>query len=91
MQIISQDFEERLIKELSKKVDEVVNRIEETYVVKSEYLSLKKAAVYADTSYPTIQKWLKMGLPITIIDGVQRIKRSDLDDFMNTFKIGDTI
>lgn len=88
MQVVSDDFETWLIEALSQKVDQSIKEIEEKQAIQSEFLTLKKACVYTSTSYPTLKGWIKQGLPVTVLQGTQRIKRSDIDDFMAKHRIG---
>ena len=46
-----------------------------------EYLNVK--------SYATIHKLIDQGLRVSVINGVKRFDRLDVDEFMNSKKIGD--
>jgi excisionase family DNA binding protein len=47
-----------------------------------EFLSDRSAARYADVSTSTVERWRKAGLRSYIVNGVVRIKRRDLDAWM---------
>lgn len=51
----------------------------------SEWLDLKSAAKYADVSYNTFIKFRKMGLKVTEIDGIKRVKKSEIDRFLEKY------
>lgn len=49
----------------------------------SGYLTMKDAGDYLSVSRNTLVKFIsEYDLPITIIDGTKRIKKSDIDEFM---------
>ena len=49
----------------------------------SGYLTMKDAGDYLSVSRNTLAKFIsEYDLPITIIDGTKRIKKSDIDEFM---------
>lgn len=49
----------------------------------SGYLTMKDACDYLSVSRNTLAKYInEYDLPITIIEGTKRIKKSDLDEFM---------
>ncbi|GIN57938.1 hypothetical protein J8TS2_22570 [Lederbergia ruris] len=47
-----------------------------------EWLDLKSAAKYANVSYNTFMKFRQMGLKVAEIDGVKRVKKSEIDRFL---------
>lgn len=50
-----------------------------------EYYKLNEAARVAHITTRTLYTWTRdKGLPIIIIDGIKRIKRADLEDFMDS-------
>lgn len=51
----------------------------------SEWLDLKSAAKYAGVSYNTFIKFRKMGLKVTEIDGIKRVKKSEIDRFLEKY------
>ncbi|NKC68866.1 helix-turn-helix domain-containing protein [Vagococcus fluvialis] len=47
------------------------------------YMNIKKACEYLSVSRGTLNKFIREdGLPITVIDGIKLISKSDLDEFM---------
>ncbi|MXQ48135.1 DNA-binding protein [Streptococcus pneumoniae] len=48
------------------------------------WLSISKAAHHACVSDNTIRKWLKEGLNLYQIDGTKRIKKSELDEYIES-------
>lgn len=59
--------------------------IQEIHIENSnkEWMSLKEGAAYAGVSYNTLMKFRFMGLKICEIDGVKRISKSEIDNFLN--------
>ena len=47
-----------------------------------EWLDLKSGAKYANVSYNTFMKFRQMGLKVAEIDGVKRVKKSEIDRFL---------
>lgn len=82
MQVISKDFERKLLESVNRQVDQTIRLIERKYAVRNEYFSKTNACTYADIEYPTLEKWIKQGLPISKVGGKYLIKRSDLDEFI---------
>lgn len=52
-----------------------------------EWFNLDSASKYVGVSRSTIDKFLRLGLQVTKIDGVQRINRHNLDSFMMDHEI----
>lgn len=50
----------------------------------SEWLDLKSAAKYAGVSYNTFIKFRMMGLKVTEIGGIKRVKKSEIDRFLKS-------
>lgn len=47
------------------------------------YYSLPEVATLSGVSRRTVFNWVyKMGLPVAVLDGTQRVKREDFDAFM---------
>lgn len=53
----------------------------------SGWLSIKRACKHADISYPTLQEWLGLGLPLYKINGTKRINIDELDSFIRKNRI----
>lgn len=57
-------------------------------VTDSRYLNFKHAMQYLDiTSYSTLDKYIKAGLPVVFVANSRRIDKQDLDTFMRNKKI----
>lgn len=53
------------------------------------YLKLGEAPAYANVSLDTFKKWRSQGLiPITVINGIQRVDRYDIDKLFLKYKVG---
>ncbi|RSK28521.1 DNA-binding protein [Bacillus sp. HMF5848] len=52
---------------------------------KSEWMSLKEGASYANVSYNTFIKFREMGLKVCEIDGVKRVSKTEIDNFLNSY------
>lgn len=48
-----------------------------------EWMSLKEGAAYAGVSYNTFMKYRLLGMKITIVDGIKRISKTEIDRFLN--------
>ncbi|SQB83942.1 Helix-turn-helix domain [Streptococcus dysgalactiae] len=51
------------------------------------WVSIDSAAHYADCSSNTIRKWIRMGLNLYQIDGTKRIKKDELDEFIESHQV----
>lgn len=51
---------------------------------RSEWMSIKEGAKYADVSFNTFMKFRTMGLKISEIDGVKRVSRKEIDHFLES-------
>lgn len=47
----------------------------------------KQASEYLDVSYNTLQKFIQSGLPVVNVDGVQLIRKVDIDSFLEKNRI----
>ncbi|MEK4284188.1 hypothetical protein [Ureibacillus sp. FSL K6-0165] len=48
-------------------------------------MNLKEEAEYARVSFNTIKKFILMGLKVSEIDGIKRVSKSDIDDFLKSY------
>jgi len=87
MQVLSKDFEDRILNEVSTQVRKAIVQIENNYAVRSEYFNKKNACIYADITAPTLDKWIAKGLEIAKINGSYCIKKTDLDEFIEAHKL----
>lgn len=62
----------------------IVSTIEETLSNNTfkEWMSISEASKYASVSYNTFSKFRAMGLKICEIDGIKRISRKEIDNFL---------
>ncbi|GGA43283.1 DNA-binding protein [Psychrobacillus lasiicapitis] len=49
----------------------------------SEWMSLKEGAKYAGVSYNSFIKFRVMGLKVSEIDGIKRVSKKVIDNFLN--------
>lgn len=74
-------------KDLKEALDNLLKRIEKSFEEKlsanKEWMSLKEGAAYAGVSYNTFLKYRLLGLKITVIDGIKRISKTEIDRFLN--------
>lgn len=82
MQLLSNEFEEKIMSEINKQVKKTLLHIENNYAVRTEYFNKKNACIYADVTAPTLDRWIAKGLKIAKINGSYCIKKSDLDEFI---------
>ena len=82
MQVLSDNFMNKIMDKILTMVDKTLKSIEQNYAVKSRYLNKKNACVYADIAPATLDRWIAKGLPITKIDGCFRIDVQEIDKFM---------
>lgn len=56
---------------------------EKKLTAKKEWMTLKEGAAYAGISYNTLMKFRLLGMKIFEIDGVKRISKTEIDNFLN--------
>ncbi|MGE7910776.1 helix-turn-helix domain-containing protein [Lysinibacillus xylanilyticus] len=64
-------------------VNQTLQIAKQTFVI-SEWMSLKEGAKYAGVSYNTFMKFRGMGLKISEVDGVKRVSRKEIDQFLES-------
>jgi len=69
---------EHLVEELK------VNNLKNESQMHSEWLSLKEAAKYAGVSYNTFITFRHMGLKVCEIEGIKRVSRKEIDNFLES-------
>ena len=89
MNVISEEFQQVLINEVTRQVDVAIREIIKTYAIRNRYLNKSKACVYAGITAPTLDQWLAKGLPISKIDGTYCIDTVDIDRFIKRHRIGE--
>lgn len=71
----------------------IVKTMEKTFqqyferMATKEYMSIKEACEYIGVAFTTFQKFRQMNLPVIEIDGVKRVKKSDIDEWLEQYKI----
>lgn len=52
-----------------------------------EWLSLREAATYVGVSYNTFIKFRNMGLRVAEIEGIKRVSRKEINNFLEKYSI----
>ncbi|MCU0082621.1 helix-turn-helix domain-containing protein [Streptococcus danieliae] len=84
MNILSEEFEESLKIAVRTQFKESFTEFLEHESSDKGWLSLESAAKHADCSSNTIRKWIRMGLNLYQIDGTKRVKKAELDEFIES-------
>lgn len=50
-----------------------------------EWMSIKEACDYIGVAYNTFMKYREMGLKVCEIEGVKRVSKAEIDNFLNKF------
>ncbi len=82
------DFEilpeiENELKELVLRATKEALETSEYQLKRKEWMSLKEGAAYAAVSYNSFLKFRAMGLPICEIDGIKRVSKKQIDEFLH--------
>lgn len=85
--VLPEDFDTELKKEIRRAVMEAFLEMKPQMVAKPDYYNLGAAANAAGIARNTLNNWIKKGLPVVIVGGTKRIKRTDLEKFMEGSKI----
>lgn len=88
MQILSDQFLENMMNDITTKVDRSLRSIEKKYAIRARYVSKKNACIYANIAPTTLEKWLAKGLAISKIDGCYRIDVQNIDKFIKDNELG---
>lgn len=75
--ILGEEAGKRLIKTIEKTIKEYFEK-----QTTKEWLSISEACSYAGVSYNTLIKWKMMGLKICEVDGVKRVSKKAIDEFL---------
>lgn len=73
-----QPDEHDILKMIKEQFEKYFNYIND----QQEWLDLKSAAKYANVSYNTFIKFRTLGLKVAEIDGIKRVKKSEIDRFL---------
>lgn len=68
---------------LISKIQELQNQINNQGSYTPEWMNLKEGAAYAGVSYNTFMKFRVQGLSICEIDGIKRVSKTEIDNFLN--------
>lgn len=79
---LSAVLEEQLKEVVLKATKEAFTMESISYSSSKEWMNIKEGASYAGVSYNTFLKFRLMGLKFTEIDGVKRVSRRDIDEFL---------
>lgn len=82
MNILSEEFESGIRMVVKDQFKESFNEFLSQESSDKGWFSLERAAHHADCSPNTIRKWIRMGLNLYQIDGTKRIKKDELDQFI---------
>lgn len=73
--------------EITQIIDRIVDERLSTTNRDDRWLNKTNAAEYLDVSRPTLNKWIKKyQIPYSMIDGIRRYSKDDLDKFMEEHK-----
>ncbi len=50
-----------------------------------EWMSISEGADYASVSFNTFKKFREMGLKVCEIDGIKRVSKAEIDNFLNSY------
>ena len=64
-------------------VKQTLQTAKQTFIIR-EWMSLKEGAKYANVSYNTFMKFRAKGLKISEVDGVKRVSRKEIDQFLES-------
>lgn len=84
------ELSNELKENLRSMVQEVLSEITKDEVLRlnqKDYLSLGEACQYAGVSRGTLDKMIKEGLPVVKYGQIRRIKKQDLEGFLEQYKI----
>jgi len=79
---VTLDLPEEILAALEARVVERLRHVQVEPEPWPEYLSDRTAARYADVATSTVARWRKAGLRYCIRGGVVRIRRRDLDEWL---------
>ncbi|WP_196237971.1 helix-turn-helix domain-containing protein [Calidifontibacillus erzurumensis] len=80
---MSVDFEKQLRDLIYKATQDAIKQLKNNE--EKQWLSLKEGAQYAGVSYNTFLKFRDLGLKICEIDGVKRVNKKSIDEFLEKF------
>ncbi|EGO9793796.1 DNA-binding protein [Enterococcus faecalis] len=80
-------FEETIANVISKEFEQQIEKLS-IENIQTGWLSLKQACEYVGISRGTLEKWIsEYGLSVSVIEGTKRIKKSKLDNFMESHEV----
>lgn len=88
MKLLSENAEREIINAVVESVLNALETTKQSTASNERYLQPKQAAIYADVSVQTLNKWvLEFGLPQAKIGGVVLYDTKDLDEFIAKYKL----
>lgn len=63
--------------------NDLVSKLEKKFATNKEWLTLKEGAAYAGVSYNTFTTYRLEGLKVCEINGVKRVSKTEIDNFLN--------
>lgn len=88
MKLLSENAEREIINAVVESVMSALETTKQSSLNNERYLQPKQAAIYADVSIQTLNKWvLEYGLPQAKIGGVVLYDTKDLDEFVAKHKV----
>lgn len=70
------------LKEIVQELNNLKTDFEKKLTANKQWLTLRQGADYASVSYNTLMKFRLMGLKVAEIDGVKRISKTEIDNFL---------
>lgn len=85
LNIESVDFQDEafqpLVALIATKVDEAFD-LHQARRELPPYMKKKEACIYLSCSFNTLQKLIRNGLEVVMVDGIERISKKSIDEFM---------
>ena len=75
-------FEEKNIKNL---IIDALKDFHKHQASTKEWMSIQEACSYIGVSYNTFIKYREMGLKVSEINGIKRVSKVEIDNFLNKF------
>ena len=89
LNIESVDFQDEafqpLVAMIANKIEEAFN-LQKTRAELPPYMKKKEACIYLSCSFNTLQKLIRNGLEVVMVDGIERISKKSIDEFMEKHK-----
>lgn len=89
LEINSIELSDPAFQPIVEKISEAIQKASETETKRKElprYMTKAQAAKYCGCSFNTFQKYVRAGLRVIQIDGITRIDKNDVDEFLEQNK-----